>query len=188
MLTLARQMRMDERASAAATTPRFRRFSEGQAFYGRAWAALALSGALPLGILWALPFLATTTFGRDAAFSMALRSTLALVPALLLIANFLYLRTHFDGRTLTVTFGALFPMVRRTYDAAEVVVAEPVEYNALRDFGGYGIRRPVPGGTLALTARGEWGVGVRLRNGERVLIGSQRPEELASVLRSEGRD
>jgi len=174
-----------EKSTDGPPRQRLRVFSEGQAFYGRAWGALALCGAVPLTVLWVVPLLLTTSAGRDAAYSMAWRSTLALVPALLLIANFLYLRTHFDGRTLTVSFGAVFPMLRRQYPADDIVIAEAVEYSALRDFGGYGIRRPIPGGTLALTARGQWGVGIRLRTGERVLIGSQRPEELASILRRE---
>lgn len=165
-----------------AETTRTRTFSEGQAFAGRAYAVLALAGLIPLGVLWAAPFVLTTTeAGRATAFFTAGRSTLAMAPVLLLLANLLYMRTTFDGRTLTVTFGALFPMVRRTFRGEDIVVAEPVEYKPLRDFGGWGIKRTA-GGTQALTARGEEGVGIRLRGGERILIGSQRPERLAAAL------
>jgi hypothetical protein len=61
--------------------------------------------------------------------------------------------------------------------------ARPVEYNPL-DYGGYGIRSGPDG--LAYIADGNRGVQLELDDGDKLLIGSQRPAELARAL--PGRD
>jgi hypothetical protein len=55
-------------------------------------------------------------------------------------------------------------------------------YGALREYGGWGIRRGA-GGRIYSTG-GNRGVEVVLRGGNRVMFGSQRPEELAGALAS----
>ncbi|HLI86785.1 MAG TPA: hypothetical protein VKV17_22960 [Bryobacteraceae bacterium] len=57
--------------------------------------------------------------------------------------------------------------------------AKPVEYSPL-DYGGYGIRSG-PGG-LAYIADGNRAVQLELRDGSKLLIGSQRAEELARAV------
>jgi len=58
---------------------------------------------------------------------------------------------------------------------------EPVAFDAARDYGGYGIRSTRDG--KAYIASGERGVRVTLATGEKLVVGSQRPEELAAALR-----
>ena len=53
-------------------------------------------------------------------------------------------------------------------------------YSALRDYGGWGIRHGWKG--KAYNVRGNRGVQLELRKGGRVLIGSQKPEELAEAI------
>ena len=53
-------------------------------------------------------------------------------------------------------------------------------YRPLRDYGGWGIRYGSQG--KAYNVRGNRGVQLHLSNGKRLLIGSQRPEELAEAL------
>jgi hypothetical protein len=53
-------------------------------------------------------------------------------------------------------------------------------YSALREYGGWGIRWGWGG--KAYNVRGNRGVQVELSNGERILIGSQRAEQLAEAL------
>jgi len=60
----------------------------------------------------------------------------------------------------------------------DVRAAKAVLYDAIRDFGGYGFRSGWKG--KAYIARGIRGVEIELQNGRKVLIGSQRPDELAS--------
>ncbi len=55
-------------------------------------------------------------------------------------------------------------------------------YNALLEYGGWGIRRGASG--RAYNVSGNRGVQLQLASGERLLIGSQRAEELAEAIRS----
>ena len=58
---------------------------------------------------------------------------------------------------------------------------ETITYDAARDYGGYGIRTTREG--KAYIAGGGAGVRLTLLSGEKVVIGSCRPDELAAVLR-----
>lgn len=53
-------------------------------------------------------------------------------------------------------------------------------YRAIRDYGGWGIRYGRKG--KAYNVSGNRGVQLQLSNGERILIGSQHPEEMAKAL------
>lgn len=65
---------------------------------------------------------------------------------------------------------------------AEIRRCEPVSYRPLRDYGGWGIRYGMGG--KAYNISGNRGVQLELINGRRILIGSQKPEELAAAIRS----
>lgn len=56
--------------------------------------------------------------------------------------------------------------------------ARVVQYDPRSDFGGYGIRSGARG--LAYIAQGNRGVELELAEGGKLLIGSQRPDELAA--------
>jgi hypothetical protein len=58
---------------------------------------------------------------------------------------------------------------------------ETITHNIARDYGGYGFRS-IQGGK-AYVANGDRGLRVTLTGGEKVVVGSQRPGELAQVLR-----
>jgi hypothetical protein len=95
--------------------------------------------------------------------------------------NVLCLRTTVTEKELSVSFGALFPFYRRRIATADIVSSEAVTYSPLAEYGGWGIKWGRGG--AALNARGNRGVRLTLRDGRRVLVGSQRPEELAEALR-----
>ena len=61
-----------------------------------------------------------------------------------------------------------------------VVRCRPVTYRPVRDYGGWGLRW-VPGG-FAYNVRGNRGVRIDYADGRHLLIGSQRPEELAAAI------
>jgi hypothetical protein len=65
---------------------------------------------------------------------------------------------------------------------AEIASAEAVRYNPLLEYGGWGIRFGRTG--VAYNMRGNEGVQLVLKNGRRVLLGSQRAAELAATIRS----
>jgi hypothetical protein len=58
---------------------------------------------------------------------------------------------------------------------------ETITYDAVRDFGGYGIRSTRSG--KAYVAGGCRGVRVTLEGGEKLVVGSERPDKLAAALR-----
>ncbi len=70
---------------------------------------------------------------------------------------------------------------RRRIPLAQVQAAEPVAYDAARDFGGYGIRTGRRG--AAYIARGNRGVEITTATGRKILIGSQEAEALARTIR-----
>ncbi len=65
------------------------------------------------------------------------------------------------------------------WDEADTVEAK--EYRPLLEFGGWGIRYG-GGGRRAYSVGGNRGVEFRLKNGKRVLFGSQRPEEFSRAV------
>jgi hypothetical protein len=78
----------------------------------------------------------------------------------------------------------LYPFHTARIDLTRVAEAEVREYSALREFGGWGIR--VGRGGKAYSAYGTQGVQLWLKDDSRILIGSQRAEDLAAALRLAG--
>lgn len=74
------------------------------------------------------------------------------------------------------------PFVNRRIPLKTITCCEAVDYRPLRDYGGWGIRFTLTGKDRAYNVHGNRGVQLELSNGKRVLIGSQRPEELASAI------
>lgn len=72
--------------------------------------------------------------------------------------------------------------VKRRIGFDDIESASPVTYRPIRDYGGWGYRLSREG--KAYNMQGDRGVQLHLKNGGRVLVGSQRPEELASAIAS----
>lgn len=83
---------------------------------------------------------------------------------------------------LTIWFGIL-PAYRYAVPGPNIKSAKAVQYRPLLDCGGWGIRRSRSGHRV-FTAKGNRAVEVELTDGHRLLIGSQRPDELAAMLDS----
>ena len=100
-----------------------------------------------------------------------------LLPAFLLAAR---LVTEVSPRGLRLRFP---PFVTREIPFARMRRVQPRTYRPLREYGGWGIRWG-PGGKRAYNVSGKGGVEVELIDGRTVMVGSQRPEELAAALRA----
>ncbi len=85
-----------------------------------------------------------------------------------------------DG--LTITFGWL-PIYRTHLKLHEIKSLEPCTYRPLIDTLGWGIRRSWKGETV-LSTRGNRAVRITRHDGSVMLVGSQKPEELAGVIES----
>ena len=56
------------------------------------------------------------------------------------------------------------------------------KYNAFREFGGYGARKRLGGEIKGMTMKGNKGMEILLQNGDRLLIGTQRPDFMDSAM------
>ncbi len=76
------------------------------------------------------------------------------------------------------------PLKKRRIPLADVDQAKVRTYNAIREYGGWGIK----GWSLrnvAYNVSGDRGVELTLLDGRRVMLGSQRPEELAQAIETQ---
>jgi len=74
----------------------------------------------------------------------------------------------------------LWPLPAKTYAWTDIASAEVRQYAPLREYGGWGIRFGFSG--MAWNAHGDRGVQLVLTSGRRVMIGSQRSDELAALI------
>jgi hypothetical protein len=97
-----------------------------------------------------------------------------------LIVGVLRMTTEVTPSECRVWFGWL-PTIRRAVRIESIERIELVQYRPFADYGGWGLRRGLDGERV-YNARGDRGVRLFLSDGNRILIGSQRPEELARAL------
>lgn len=75
-----------------------------------------------------------------------------------------------------------FPFTRREIPVDMIARHEPRTYAPIKEYGGWGIRWGFGKRGMAYNVRGNQGVQLELAGGKKVLIGSQRPEELDRAL------
>jgi hypothetical protein len=73
------------------------------------------------------------------------------------------------------------PFTRRTISLADIDGLEVREYNAIKEYGGWGLKG-WSRDKVAYNVRGNRGVDLRLRDGRSVMLGSQRPHDLADAI------
>lgn len=89
--------------------------------------------------------------------------------------------TEVRANQIRVEFSSSILQIVDLMSLDELQRHEPVEYRPFSEFAGWGLRwNPVKG--WAYTVSGNAGVRVELQNGKRLLIGSQRPDELNSAI------
>ena len=117
-------------------------------------------------------------------FSYTTRSILIILigffPALIVV-GLLRMTTEVTPTGIVVWFGWI-PTYRRIVALDGIVRVEVVTYRPVRDYGGWGIRGNLGDDERVLNARGDRGVRIHLADGSRLLIGSQRPAELANAI------
>jgi hypothetical protein len=72
------------------------------------------------------------------------------------------------------------PLTQRDIPIGDIAAAEPITYDSLREFGGWGIRGWR--GRVAYNVSGHRAVELLLLDGRRVVLGSQQPEDLAAAI------
>ncbi len=91
----------------------------------------------------------------------------------------LVVEAHTEG--LRVHF---FPIKKLRIPYASIARLEARDYRPVKEYGGWGVKFSWSHKARAFTMSGHRGVELFLNNGERVMVGSQRADELASILRS----
>ncbi len=77
-----------------------------------------------------------------------------------------------------------FPLMRRVIPLSDIQTAEVRTYNAVKEYGGWGIKGWT-GKNVAYNVSGDTGVQLILRDERRVMLGSKRAEELAAVIEAQ---
>lgn len=96
---------------------------------------------------------------------------------MILLAS-LELRTTITADGIEARF---WPFGRKRVFRSEIVKARVRQYSSIREFGGWGYRI-TPRGTV-FNMYGRSGLELELTNGKTLMIGTQRPEELAEFMR-----
>ena len=91
--------------------------------------------------------------------------------------------TKLDSNCLHIVFS---PLRRRDIPLSDIAHWEARTYNPIRDYGGWGIKVGRRG--RAYNVSGNRGVELELTNGKKLLIGSQRSEELSAAISRAKRD
>ncbi len=105
----------------------------------------------------------------------------------LLFSLFFYkmnLKTKFDEKGIYLKFWP-FHFTYRFYDWNDIRQAEVQSYSPLFDYGGWGIRYGAKG--KAFNVSGNKGLQLEFTNGRRLLIGTQKAEELSDFLNKIGK-
>ena len=132
------------------------------------WGILLASFAGALVSVWPL-------LGTDSFWVVAL--PLLIILALLAAMASFTLTTHIYHDRIEVGFTRFFTRTIRKEDIAEAAVRR---YSPIGEYGGWGWRHGRNG--TAYNVMGNDGLQLKLRNGKRLLIGTQRAEELQSTL------
>ena len=99
------------------------------------------------------------------------------LPVVLVVVGVLRMTTLVTPTDVRVWFGFI-PTYRRSIAIGSIARVEVVQYRPIVDYGGWGIRHGKDNERV-LNARGNRGVRLHMVDGSKILIGSQRPEELA---------
>ncbi|WP_047415790.1 hypothetical protein [Cellulophaga sp. Hel_I_12] len=101
---------------------------------------------------------------------------ISLVIMLLVLLLFLVMRlnTTIDQVAITVRF---FPFFKKSWEWSEIQSANVVTYR----FVGYGIRISGSYG-MVYNVKGNKGLAIRLKNGQKYLVGTQNPEAMQQIL------
>jgi len=152
-------------------------FEETQRFRHNPWALVGALGALAgCGSAAFVALAAGESVPWPGDVAIAFGGVLGLGLTALLLLGGMDTTVRPDGLHLRMTM--LFR--ERHFPPAEIVSAEARRYRPIREFGGWGIRWG-PGGH-AYNVHGDRGVQLVLANGRRLLVGSQRAEDLARAL------
>ncbi len=152
-------------------------FIENQRFR-QPWIWVVLIGILLL-TLWG--FIQQVVLGipwgnNPGSDTVVILSTLIPI-SLIFLFGFMSLKTEVTNEEIRIAF---FPFISRRYQWEDIEKAYIRRYKPLAEYGGWGIRFGPKG--KAYNVSGNMGLQLVLKNGKRILIGTQLPDELGRVV------
>ncbi len=118
-------------------------------------------------------------FGNNPAPDVVQYLALAISIGLIVFFRIIALYTRVDARGVTWRFTILHRKERHI-SWKEIATAQVIRYRPIRDYGGWGYR--LGGGGKAYSVAGSYGLKIILYKGKKLLIGTQKPDELKRVL------
>lgn len=155
-------------------------FSESQRM--KMWWVYAVCVAIAVVAAWAFiqQIILQNPFGTKPAPDAVLYIMLLLSFLLLLLIMTVRLKLRINEKGVHVHY---FPFLKRFYQWSQIVSFEVVEYDPLKDFGGWGIRHNWKQKSKAFTVSGHHGLSLLMNDGRKVIIGTYKPEKLKVFLK-----
>lgn len=114
---------------------------------------------------------------HSAALILAVETLMVALVVVLFVTAKMVTEARYEG---ILVQGYPIARLRRLIPYSDIVSCEARNYSPIMEYGGWGIRRG-PGGN-AYNVSGNRGVQLLLRSGEKLLIGSQKADELAAAI------
>lgn len=161
-------------------------FSEKQRF--KQWwlwlILLVINGIFILGIVQQVVF--KQTFGDNPMSDTGLFIVAGSMLVFSIAFLFSTLETQITSEGIAVRF-LPFHFKFKRYQWSDFSKIYPRKYSAIVDYGGWGIRFSLSGSGKAYNVSGKQGLQLQFNNGKRLLIGTQKSEELKAVLEKMGK-
>ncbi len=162
-------------------------FCELQQFRKRWFWAILVPFSLFLIILYGVGINRQIFLGKPLGDRPVPDTVLVLVGVLVILIAIGFPTLFYLMKLITIVrtdglFIRYIPFVNRKIELSDITHCEVLTYRPIRDYGGWGIRRARKG--RAYNVSGNRGVQLELLAGERLLIGSQRADELAKAIKS----
>ena len=90
------------------------------------------------------------------------------------------MKTNISKNEIEVDY---FPFLKKKINWSEVKSAQVRKYSPLREYGGWGIRFGLGGRGTAYNVRGKYGLQLLFKDGKKLLIGTQSPDQLQLALK-----
>ncbi|MFN3445669.1 MAG: hypothetical protein ACK44D_08015 [Bacteroidia bacterium] len=103
------------------------------------------------------------------------------ITLVLLLFLFMCLHTRINEKGIEVQFKPLMFKVRKI-QWSDVVQVKVIEYSPLFDYGGWGYRKSFSGKKAALNVYGNQGLELMLKDDTKLMIGTQRKDDLNNYL------
>lgn len=103
---------------------------------------------------------------------------------LALIAFFIskvVLNTKIDAHGIHIQFWPFY-IKSKLFSWSEIESIDVIKYNPILDYGGWGYRFNFRGKGTALNVKGNQGIQLTLKNGKKILIGTQKPAEVRQII------